>query len=162
MDLAGFKQTPNKHLPDAQVARGTAVEKEHTDRPGIAKQIAVDHLNERPDYYKLLEHYVESAPPGAGNKLASLRDYLAKRASDFSAYSPTNTANHGPGPTHNQVPGDFLGLPMSQPVGYRRIVGGHPETPDEGIARTFRFHDEPTDTYTMDGNTAAQPSGPAI
>lgn len=162
MDLAGFKQTSDANVSESQVARGTRVEKEHTDRAGIARQIAVDHLNERPDYYKLLERHVENAPPGAGNKLASLRDYLAKRASDFSAFSPTNTATRGPGPTHNQVPGDFLGLPMSQPGGYRKIVGGHPEVPDEGIARTFRFHDEPTDTYTMDGNTAAQPSGPAV
>jgi hypothetical protein len=35
------------------------VEREHTGDPATARQIAIDHLRERPDYYKLLEKHVE-------------------------------------------------------------------------------------------------------
>jgi hypothetical protein len=49
-------------LPDAaELAKGTDVEKEHTTDPKLALSIAVDHLLERPDYYKLLS-LVEKAP----------------------------------------------------------------------------------------------------
>jgi len=67
----------------------------------------------------------------------------------------------GPGPTHNQVPGDFLGLPMSQPGGYRRIVGGHPETPKDNIDHMFRFNDIPTDSRVMEGGSSI-PDGPVL
>jgi len=65
----------------------------------------------------------------------------------------------GPGPTHNQVPGDFLGLPMSQPGGYKRIVGGHPETPLDNIDRMFRFHDEPTDMRVLESSNVPESPG---
>ena len=52
-------------LPEAfdleQLAIGTAIELEHTARPEIALEIATAHLNERGDYYELLEK-VEREP----------------------------------------------------------------------------------------------------
>lgn len=38
-----------------QLMRGTLVEMEHTDDPQLAREIAADHLAERPDYYDVLE-----------------------------------------------------------------------------------------------------------
>lgn len=35
----------------AQIEKGAKVEKEHTDNPQIAEEIARDHLVEKPDYY---------------------------------------------------------------------------------------------------------------
>ena len=46
----------------SQLEMGMEVEKEHTDDPEIAREIALDHLNEIPDYYTLLlgmEHEAE-------------------------------------------------------------------------------------------------------
>ena len=38
-----------------QLAKGIEVEKEHTTDPMVAAEIALDHLNELPDYYDRLE-----------------------------------------------------------------------------------------------------------
>ncbi len=37
-----------------QLSQGIQVELEHTSDSSIAKEIALDHLNERPDYYQKL------------------------------------------------------------------------------------------------------------
>ena len=39
---------------DRAIAQGTKIEKEHTKSTALAKEIAKDHLGERPDYYKKL------------------------------------------------------------------------------------------------------------
>jgi len=39
-----------------QLDKGKEVEMEHTDDPEMAKEIAMDHLDEHPDYYVGLEH----------------------------------------------------------------------------------------------------------
>jgi hypothetical protein len=40
-----------------QLKIGMDVEKEHTNNPCIAKQIAKSHLHEKKNYYKLLKKY---------------------------------------------------------------------------------------------------------
>ena len=40
---------------------GIKVEKEHTDKPGLAEEIAMDHLTEMPDYYTRLKKMEEKA-----------------------------------------------------------------------------------------------------
>ena len=37
------------------IATGQRVEKEHTTDPKVAREIATDHVNERPDYYTILK-----------------------------------------------------------------------------------------------------------
>jgi len=39
----------------AQVDKGIKVEKEHTSSVGLAREIALDHIKEFPDYYDRLE-----------------------------------------------------------------------------------------------------------
>lgn len=51
--LADNKQ-PSDFDPE-QLKQGTAVEMEHTSDPKIAREIAMDHLTEDPDYYKKLK-----------------------------------------------------------------------------------------------------------
>ena len=46
---------PDKMFNKIQLRAGVKVEKEHTDDPKIAKQIAKAHLSESPDYYKYLK-----------------------------------------------------------------------------------------------------------
>lgn len=46
-----------------ELLRGTQVEMEHTRNREVAREIAMDHLAERPDYYDLLER-LESSPAG--------------------------------------------------------------------------------------------------
>jgi antitoxin component of MazEF toxin-antitoxin module len=45
---------PDSYFDEIQLKIGMEVEKEHTDDPEIAKEIAKAHLSERPDYYKKL------------------------------------------------------------------------------------------------------------
>lgn len=65
IDLIG-KQTPSfqtickKHgisssTLEKQLLKGIKVEQEHTEDVSLAKEIALDHLNEFPDYYDRLE-----------------------------------------------------------------------------------------------------------
>jgi hypothetical protein len=65
IDLMG-KQTPSfaeicdKHNMSyeamiEQLAKGVKVEQEHTGNIALAREIALDHLNELPDYYDRLE-----------------------------------------------------------------------------------------------------------
>jgi len=47
--------TPDSKFNKKQLRIGARVEKEHTNNPEIAKQIAKAHLVEIPDYYKKLK-----------------------------------------------------------------------------------------------------------
>lgn len=38
-----------------EISKGQSVEREHTTDPKIAREIATDHVNERPDYYTVLK-----------------------------------------------------------------------------------------------------------
>jgi hypothetical protein len=49
------KDVPDEKFDSQQLAMGIEVEKEHTDHPHIAKEIAKDHLAEIPDYYTRLK-----------------------------------------------------------------------------------------------------------
>lgn len=69
--MKSFKQFLNKptksvpeladkhHEPKAQIKKeldkGTGVEKEHTTKTDVAKEIAKAHIDELPDYYEKLE-----------------------------------------------------------------------------------------------------------
>jgi hypothetical protein len=68
-----IQNTPGKHkdVPDDkfdanEMAMGVEVEKEHTDCPMIAKEIAKDHLNEIPDYYTRLKKMEEEGKAAKG------------------------------------------------------------------------------------------------
>lgn len=54
--LAGGRAAGRKpsDFDRAQLRRGTKVEMEHTTDPSVAREIAMDHLAEDPDYYKKL------------------------------------------------------------------------------------------------------------
>jgi hypothetical protein len=52
----------------SQLAKGIKAEKEHTTDMLVAKEIALDHLNELPDYYDRLEKMEEADNPSAPAK----------------------------------------------------------------------------------------------
>lgn len=56
-----------------QLSKGIKVELEHTTDPKIAKEIALDHLAEFPDYYDRLEDVEEEAPPGREDQVRALK-----------------------------------------------------------------------------------------
>ena len=53
-DIAKKFNKSTKYILD-QLKAGIRVEKEHTDQFEVAMEIALDHLNERPDYYEVLK-----------------------------------------------------------------------------------------------------------
>jgi len=64
-DIAKIKGVPVEQI-EGQLAKGVAVETEHTNDPAKAREIALDHLAEIPDYYDRLakmEADAKNAPP---------------------------------------------------------------------------------------------------
>jgi len=53
-DLSHKFKIPISYLKN-QLSKGIKVELEHTEDIGIAKEIALDHMSEFPDYYDRLE-----------------------------------------------------------------------------------------------------------
>jgi len=47
-------------FPKKDIEKGHRVEFEHTNDPDTAKEIAIDHLEEHPDYYVGLKHMEET------------------------------------------------------------------------------------------------------
>lgn len=56
-DIPAIAKKHNVHIRDIvdALVKGIEVEMEHTTDENIAKEIALDHLNELPDYYDRLE-----------------------------------------------------------------------------------------------------------
>ena len=54
------RYTPSKYN-QRELAMGIEVEKEHTPNPDIAREIAMDHLEEIPDYYTRLKKMEDEA-----------------------------------------------------------------------------------------------------
>ena len=62
------KEVPVTKFNPEQIKMGIEVEKEHTDSPAIAQQIAKDHLSEIPDYYTRLKKMEDGAKKSLGKK----------------------------------------------------------------------------------------------
>lgn len=56
---ANLKHPPKKHFDPKELEKGIKIEMEHTKDRKTAETIAKQHLSEKPDYYKLLNKYVE-------------------------------------------------------------------------------------------------------
>lgn len=64
LDMTGYADkngTTEKDVDAQQLDMGIKIEMEHTNDPDVAKQIALDHLTEIPDYYTRLERLEEEA-----------------------------------------------------------------------------------------------------
>jgi hypothetical protein len=72
--------TPSDKIDPAQLSIGVQVEMEHTNDPEIAKEIAMDHLTEDPEYYTklvnagLAKEFQASTGSGVGDPTTSLND----------------------------------------------------------------------------------------
>lgn len=63
---------------EQQLKIGMKVEAEHGKNPGSEREIALDHLNEKPDYYKKLKRFVEGVDEPTGDlKKACWKGYTA-------------------------------------------------------------------------------------
>ena len=64
--MAPYKNFPimNEEIDIEQLEIGTKVEMEHTKNIKHARKIALDHLNERPDYYKKIDQVMPDEVPG--------------------------------------------------------------------------------------------------
>jgi len=69
-----------------QLAMGIEVEVEHTDDPDVAQEIAMDHLQEIPDYYTRLEKMEEKAEKEMKRKASPRRTKTAASIIDNYAY----------------------------------------------------------------------------
>jgi hypothetical protein len=66
-DLRRLKRKLDRHAAEfdqEELARGARHELEHTRNPYIAQKIAMDHLRENPDYYRILEEVMPEEETG--------------------------------------------------------------------------------------------------
>jgi len=77
-----------------QLKKGIQVELEHTKDVKVAMEIAMDHLNERPDYYDMLASVERPMGEGLGKTLgtAALAGAMALGQAPAKAQSPASTA----------------------------------------------------------------------
>lgn len=76
---------PDSAFPRSAIRKGVKVELEHTDDPRIAREIARDHLTERPDYYDMLakaEHAGKRAALLPSTQLQPHQVQIAEGAED--------------------------------------------------------------------------------
>lgn len=59
LDTLSKKYSISKDKLEKELERGIEVELEHTDDKEVAKEIALDHLGEAPDYYEKLKKVEE-------------------------------------------------------------------------------------------------------
>jgi hypothetical protein len=95
------------------------------------------------------------------SKVFATKDSTRKKISFAHDLHPHTTQNNNVGPSNDAVPGDYLGLPRTSLVGMRSVKGD-PLSQADKVDRGFRAMDDNTNTPTLDGNTTAQPSNPAI
>lgn len=62
-DLAKKHKVDIKDI-EKEIKVGTKIEMEHTDSKEIAKEIAMDHISEFPDYYTNKKHGVKASEKG--------------------------------------------------------------------------------------------------
>jgi hypothetical protein len=68
-----------------QLEIGMKVEAEHGKNPGSEREIALDHLNEKPDYYKKLKRFVEHVNESRGHKIIATKLANIERAKKFAS-----------------------------------------------------------------------------
>jgi 8-oxo-dGTP pyrophosphatase MutT (NUDIX family) len=112
---------PDSKFPKIELATGVADEHEHTNNDQIAKEIAKDHLQEDPAYYK--KEKVVKQP----SILDKLRE--AKQHSDAKRYAQKNNILHA---LMTGAPHDWV---VDDPLPYHMGVTHNPTK--------FRFHADP-------------------
>ena len=91
----GIKELADKHGVDTkdimrELVKGIKVELEHTSDPKVAREIALDHINELPDYYTRLAKVEENLTEEASN---ILYHGTLKTLSSFKPFTHFGTAS---------------------------------------------------------------------
>ena len=94
-------------------------------------------------------------------KVLATKDATRKKISFAHDINQGYTAHTNVGPSHDAVPGDYLGLPRTSLVGVRSVKG-EPMAPVDKISRGFRYMDDATNTTSMDGDTDASSTDPGV
>ena len=88
-DLAKKYKTDSQQIEE-EIAKGVEIELEHTSDKAVAREIALDHLNEDLDYYVKLEK-VEALTKEQFNK------WKSERRTAYLKVHPTSTFTTNPG-----------------------------------------------------------------
>jgi GH24 family phage-related lysozyme (muramidase) len=120
IDKLAKKHKVSNELIARQLEMGIEVEKEHTTDSDKARKIALDHLDEVPDYYTLLKKYVEPKKPVNED----LRRWFKEKWVDISKKDASG--NH---PPCGRSESKEKGYPKCRPS--RRVSSETPETSSE-------------------------------
>lgn len=132
------------------------------DSPEEAKAIFLRHYT-KPEFFREMTAlpYDEFEQKVFDTKNTTRKKIAFKH--DIHAYL---TIDNNVGPSHDAVPGDYLGLPRTSLVGIRSVKGDQ-VPPQAKIHRGFRSMDDPNyvtsnEATSIDGNVDALPSDPAV
>lgn len=101
-----------KKYRDREIKKGIEVEREHTDDPATAVEIAMDHLEEFPDYYTRLDKMEKTAKKAHGMKMAMGGNLMmggGQNQLQINDYTNGNTHDEGVG----GIPVDARGNPAT-------------------------------------------------
>lgn len=128
-----------KGIAPSQLRAGEKVELEHTKSRAAAKQIAIDHLRERPDYYGLLEE-LEKKPLTSKRASFKLDGERKFRGLDIAIENAKGSTRKWHDPFGKETGSTF----MHYPYGYIRLTkgtdGDHVDVyigPDEDAENVF-------------------------
>ena len=129
----GTYDTGRGTIPASAIVQGTIHEMEHTKNVQVAREIAMDHLRERPDYYEVLERAMAQPPtiPIENSERERLAKY-AKRAPAVGQGSMFDEEAHPRGEKGTEKGGQFVekggsgggGETVKPLPGQRDIFGG--------------------------------------
>jgi len=119
-------KSPIEFDPD-QILKGMEVEKEHTDNPLIAMEIAMDHLVEDPEYYSVKDNPEDSAQYNAADDA---------EGEENNEYDMTNPDNGMGSPNDDKEETDIL-------LGYKpKNVGENIEVPNNSTQNDFKKYSD--------------------
>ena len=107
----------------AQLEQGIGIEREHTDHDDVAREIALDHLHERPDYYERLKK-VEGDEPVNESVLDRASYWITNEGKIIQAETPEIVWHTDEAGKHFPNTRDPLGMALT--AGWIRInAAGH-------------------------------------
>ena len=114
--LAKKEGVTDKDVDQKELELGIETEKEHTDNPEVAKQIALDHLAEHPRYYSEILLPAEKKAEQVGYSSGG----------GFNSGGPTTTGNGGIQPGQEQVaPGEVRIDAQKKMIDPANLIGLH-------------------------------------
>lgn len=163
-NLGLLKTADNAYVPEtlshATGGSGRLRQSTNEDPAEDAKSAFLEH--DRQMDYPADESYQFSVGSGQSKSAAKASGKPHKIASNLNEIDQMQPVRTEPGSAEGEVPGEYLGIWGKLRNGNNSMPGGHPESSDDTVDRSFRYMDQDDGVRILDGDTAATPASPAV